>query len=322
MEIGTKFVEAEKLDASKVTSRELTMLPTVLAGEYSTELSVYTDINGNKAVVLPGWTVSGAKSENIIWGKDQGLVIYQIPEEKVSTTEWEWTDSNELEKLKETYDQLVWVPVSLLEPNGTLDGVNFNEKFGRRNYDKNEFSKNEYHEDLVGDLVLEKESIDKYGGYYFSRYHISQDEKTKKPRAVKDAYPWVKIDGPTSEKVAKTFIQEENVNTHLRYGAEYDTVLEWAIESGTRTYKDIVENPISKVIKTGSIEKYCNMNNICDFEGNLEEWTQEFHGTSSGWRVTRGHTYCVRGFSMARRKYVHETYESDNHGFRVAVYIK
>lgn len=43
-------------------------LPTVSAGEYAEELSIYTDKDGNQAVILPGWTVSGNSSENTIWG--------------------------------------------------------------------------------------------------------------------------------------------------------------------------------------------------------------------------------------------------------------
>ena len=94
-------------------------------------LSVYTDKDGNKAVVPPEWTVSAVKKENTIWGKNLGLVIYRIPKEKICDIDW--TNPDEVETLKRTYDQLVWTPVSLLEANGTLDGFSFNEKFGRRN---------------------------------------------------------------------------------------------------------------------------------------------------------------------------------------------
>ncbi len=105
--------EADKgidIEVSKVTDGKLLIkainialnnvyleLPTVSAGEYAEGLSVYTDNDGNKAVVLPGWTVSGVPSENVIWGKDMGLVIYHIPKEKVSGIDWE--NKNEVNKL-------------------------------------------------------------------------------------------------------------------------------------------------------------------------------------------------------------------------------
>ena len=95
-------------------------LPTVSAGECAETLSVYTDKDGNKAVIPSGWTVSGVSEENNIWGKDVSLVIYRIPKENTSKTNWENPD--ELEVLKKTYDQLVWCPVELLDADGTLDG--------------------------------------------------------------------------------------------------------------------------------------------------------------------------------------------------------
>lgn len=111
-----KFVfEAEEGDVSEGTSGELIIralnivsnnvyseLPTVSAGEYAEVLSVYTDNNGNKAVVPQGWTVSGVPKENIIWGKDKGLVIYHIPKEKASGINWQNPD--EVETLMRTYD--------------------------------------------------------------------------------------------------------------------------------------------------------------------------------------------------------------------------
>ena len=214
-----KFVlEAEKgitFEVSEGTSGELLIralnivsnnvdseLPTVSAGEYAEVLSVYTDDYGNKAVVPQGWTVSGVPKENIIWGKDKGLVIYHIPEEKISGINWQNPD--EVETLMRTYDQFVWTPVGLLTANATLDGIHFNKKFGRMNYAKYLlylFSESKYHEPLVGELLLQKKSVDKYDGYYSSRYNISKDEETGKPRSVKGAMPWTEIDLPTAKRL-------------------------------------------------------------------------------------------------------------------------
>lgn len=166
-----KFVlEAEKgitFEVSEETRGELIIkakasndvypkFPHVSAGEYAMGLSVYTDKDGNKAVVPPEWTVSAIKKENTIWGKNLGLVIYRIPKEKICDIDW--TNPDEVETLKRTYDQLVWTPVSLLEANGTLDdGFSFNEKFGRRNYQDDEFSDEEFNEALNGELLEQDE---------------------------------------------------------------------------------------------------------------------------------------------------------------------
>ena len=107
-EPGGKIV----ISIQRETSNIYFQLPSISAGEYAKVLSVYTDSAGNKAVIPPGWTVSGVPKENIIWGKDKGLVIYHIAREKVSGIEWK--DKYVVESLQRTYDQMVWVPVDLL----------------------------------------------------------------------------------------------------------------------------------------------------------------------------------------------------------------
>lgn len=311
-----KFVfEAEKgitFEASKGTSGELIIrtlnivsnsvypeLPTVLAGEYAEVLSVYTDKDGNKAVVPEGWTVSGVPKENIIWGKDKGLVIYHIPKAEVSGINWQ--NSDEVETLMRTYDQFVWTPVGLLTANGTLDGIHFNE------------------------------SIDKYDGYYSSRYDISKNEETGKPRSVKGVDPWTNINFSTAEKVASIMVKSETVTTHLMYGTEYDTREKWAIETGTVTIEDIAEDstelgnyynnenyPI-EIVKTG--EDGC-INNIYGFAGNVDELTQEQNNNS----------YCaIRGggcyddgdyYPVAYRDYCNPLGNYSGTSFRTTLYIK
>lgn len=281
---------------SIVSNNVLSELPTVSDGEYAEVLSVYADYNGNQAVVPAGWTISGVSRENTIWGKDLGLVIYCIPKEKVYDIDW--TNSDEVEILQETYDQLVWTPVSLLEANGTLDGNSFTEKFGRRNYQNEEFSESEYNEPFIGELVLEKESIDKYGGYYSTRYDISKDKETGKPRSTKGAEPWTNIDYPSMKEIASIMFESEAItSSHLMYGAEYDTREEWIIETKTKLLDEIAKDSTEwgnyknrkgspkEAVKTGSCEEWC-ANNIYDFTGNRDEWTQERRGSSC--RVFRG----------------------------------
>lgn len=304
-------------------------LPSVSAGEYAKVLSVYTDKDGNKAVVPPGWTVSGVPKENIIWGKDNGLVIYHIPKEIVSSIIWQYRD--EVETLMQTYDQFVWTPVGLLTANATLDGIRYNEKFGRMNYLNNEFSKSEYHEPLVDELFLQKESIDKYDGYYSSRYDISKDENTGKPRSVKGAYPWVDIDFPTAKKVANIMVEGKRVTTHLMYGSEYDTREKWVIESGTVTIDEIAKDSTNlgnhnnnnnfpnRLVRTG--EDGC-INNIYGFAGNVNEWTQEQNDSS--YRLIRGGDCDHSGYTypIAHRHSIGLSYKHSLIGFRVTLYIE
>ena len=226
--------------------------------------------------------------------------------------------------------QFVWIPVGSLDSNGTLDGVSFTKKFGRRNYQNNEFSERKFHETLTDEFALQLESVKKYGGFYISRYNISKNKKTGKPQSVKGAMPWIDINFDNAKEVASIIEDNEAVKSHLIFGAEYDSVLEWFIKSNARTHGEIVEdstkwgnylntkNSPKKVVETGSREEWCT-NNIYDFAGNVEEWTQEQNG---GFHVTRGGFFSDNGndYPVTYRHYFYPNFSYN--GFRATLYIK
>ena len=98
-----------EIDGKKYNSIEDYMagkekLPDIKAGERATANSNY-----NGAVIPAGFTVSKAEGETTI---DGGLVIYLIndkTDEEIKKLTWTGT---ELENLKKTYDQFVWIPIS------------------------------------------------------------------------------------------------------------------------------------------------------------------------------------------------------------------
>ena len=243
----------------------------------------------------------------------------------------EWNNGFVIERCSDG-SQFVWVPVGSLDSNGTLDGVSFTEKFGRRNYRNDKFSEGGFHERLTNELALQLESVKKYGGFYISRYHISKSSKGK-PQSVKGVMPWVDISFNQAKKVASTIEDSETVKSHLTYGAEYDSVLEWFIKSNARTRSEIAknstnwgnhwntENPPRRVVEIGSREKWCT-NNIYDFAGNVDEWTQEKNDSS--YRVIRGGDYNDDGTDcpVACRLYDDPYDGYDDTGFRATLYIK
>ncbi len=243
----------------------------------------------------------------------------------------EWNNGFVIERCSDG-SQFVWVPVGSLDSNGTLDGVSFTEKFGRRNYRNDKFSEGGFHERLTNELALQLESVKKYGGFYISRYHISKSSKGK-PQSVKGVMPWVKINFDDAKKVASTIEDSGTVKSHLTFGAEYDSVLEWFIKSNARTRSEIAknstnwgnhwntENPPRRVVEIGSREKWCT-NNIYDFAGNVDEWTQEKNDSSC--RVIRGGYYNADGdyYPVAYRSYDYPYYRYFSTGFRATLYIK
>ena len=238
----------------------------------------------------------------------------------------EWNNGFVIERCSDG-SQFVWIPVGSLNSNGTLDGEHFSEKFGRRNYMNNEFN-----EALNDELLEQLESVKKYGGFYISRYNISKSSKGK-PQSVKGVMPWVNINFDDAKKVASTIEDNEAVKSHLTFGAEYDSVLEWFIKTEVKTLTEIVEdstewgnhwnteNSPKKVVETGSREEWC-ANNIYDFAGNVNEWTQEQN--ESSFRVIRGGGYNMNGYDypVAYRDYYNPFSNYGYTGFRATLYIK
>ena len=244
-----------------------------------------------------------------------------------------WNNGFAIERCSDG-SQFVWIPVGSLDPDGTLDGKSFSERFGRRNYreDDDKFSCKHFHENLNQELSEQLESVKKYGGFYISRYNISKSS-TGKPQSVKGAIPWVDISFDDAKKIALTFENNEKVKSDLPYGAAQDSVLKWACETGSMTFTEMVmdstnlgnymdiKNFLSKVDVTGSREEW-SVNGIYDLTGNVNEWTQEQHGNSC--RVIRGGDYRVPAniCPAAFRDYDEPCYGSSYTGFRIAIYIK
>lgn len=243
----------------------------------------------------------------------------------------EWNNGFVIERCSDG-SQFVLIPVGSLDSNGTLDGEHFSEKFGRRNYMNNEFSDDEFNEALNGELLEQLESVKKYGGFYISRYNISKSSEGK-PQSVKGVMPWVNINFDDAKKVASTIEDNGAVKSHLTFGAEYDSVLEWFIKTEVKTLAEIAEdstewgnhwnteNSPRKVVETGSKEEWC-ANNIYDFAGNVDEWTQEQN--CSSYRVIRGgdcgnigydFPACYRGYYNPNNYYF-------STGFRATLCIK
>ena len=114
---------------------------------------------------------------------------------------------------------------------------------------------------------------------------------------------------------------KESINSHLIYGVEWDSVLQWLLDSnatigaetsGTRT---ITDNDVQSDSRSwgnysnatggaatnagdapepGGTNEYWKVNNIYDLAGNVNEWTQENYSTGNN-RVVRGGGYSSDG---------------------------
>ena len=134
--------------------------------------------------------------------------------------------------------------------------------------------------------------------------------------------------------VKQTFIKKFalGVTSHLPFGAEYDSALEWFIKSGKRTKEEIANdssqwgnfrntrNAPKRVVKTVTCEEW-STNNICDLAGNVDEWTQEKY--LSLYRVIRGGNCKDYGYYY-RVAYCNGDYPDRNRnyiGFRATLFL-
>jgi len=228
----------------------------------------------------------------------------------------EWNTGFVIEKETDG-SQFVWVPVGSFIPCEKMSEENL---FG-------EFAKN-IDENLRKQLL----SIQKYGGFYISRYNISKSEEGM-PLSVKGNMPWTKIDFDEAKKVAASVETGLLVSSQLTFDIEFDLVLLWFIKSGAKKLWEIkydstewgnywnTKNSPQAVAKTGSREEWC-VNGIYDFAGNIDEWTQSHEkGVSC---VARGSDCDGAGhFCPVISRHYHSTNASySNTGFRITLYIE
>lgn len=227
--------------------------------------------------------------------------------------------------------QFVWIPVGCLEPNGTIDGIGFKERFGRRNFHNEDHFCFRYTEQSQ-ELEEQIESVQQYGGFYISRFVMSRYNRGEIV-SCRGNCPLVFQSETFALHSAKCFENRENLSSHLVYGAEFDSMLEFIMFSKSKSYYEVVCDSTSwgnyvvastgtedasalnfSVCNTGSSEMWC-ANRIYDVAGNICEFTQERNVFSSS-PIFRGGVWNLT--NVAARDVV----GIGARGFRVALSIK
>ena len=151
-------------------------------------------------------------------------------------------------------------------------------------------------------------------GFYISRYEASQKDGAT-AQSKRGQNPWVSVS--YTESVTASSNMKASIKSHLIYGIEWDSVLQWLLDSnatiGTETggTKTITENDVQSdssswgnyndstggaatnagnSAKPGGTNEYWKVNNIYDLAGNVSELTQEKYSTGTD-RAIRGGDY-------------------------------
>ncbi len=197
------------------------------------------------------------------------------------------------------FKRIAWITPSTWDGNGNwIDGSNTTIKHPI----SDEEIANYYWEDTTTiEYMNMKNSIEYYKGFYIGRYEASNNGKNI-TQSKRNQSPWTEVDLTAAKESCSDSTMD---NIHLMYGVEWDTTLNWLLESKAiisssieKTEKiielsDIQTNSSSwgnyynsignamtepweakKVQNTGASE-YWKVNNIYDLAGNVWELTQE-----------------------------------------------
>ena len=277
------------------------------------KVTVFTDNNGARAFVPDQFSVSSKSGERVI---KNGLVVIG-------------PDGSEF----------VWVPTTTTELKVRDFGSYFSG--GSIKGYQDETSKPIYQAMI--------ESVKQYGGFYMGRYEASYGSGSSLSDYVPASKPvtgnrpgriWVRF-SPQDATVACENLYRDNgsVQGFFPWGINWDTTLQWLIDSGCKTREQVANNSTSwgnysddtfslnaGGNYTGAYEE-AKANNIYDLAGNNWEWTQERNGTTN--YVMRGGGYNLMGGSCSGSRYpaaVRDPLPGNDHHpnvcFRVALFLK
>ena len=289
-------------------------LPAVEAGRTADRISLYTDGHGDRAVIPAGFTVSGKEDEKTV---NTGLVV-----------------------IGPDRSEFVWIP-TYVTPLAVRD-------FGCYMYGERSLAG--YHDETGLELYQQmKASAERYSGFYMGRYEASRGEgsgpddcvpASRRVTADEPGQIWVHF-GPRRAEAACRNIYADNdtVQGFFPWGANWDTTLQWLIDSGCRTLSEVAVNSsgwgnyADADFCRGAGEKYtgrweqAKANNIYDLAGNNWEWTQErYRGGSyvmrGGGRTIMGGPAYGRYFPAAVRDPLPGNDYHPNVTFRIGLFVK
>jgi hypothetical protein len=192
------------------------------------------------------------------------------------------------------------------------------------------------------------QSVAAHGGFYIGRYEASYGSGSSLSDYVPASKPvtasqsgriWVRFSPQDATKVCENLYRDNpTVQGFFLWGANWDTTLQWLVDTGCKKYAEVASNstswgnysddpfsPGASGNYTGAWEQ-AKANNIYDLAGNNWEWTQERYGSNY---VMRSGGYNLMGGACPGSRYPAAIRDplpgNSNHPnvtFRVALYLK
>ena len=297
----------------------------------ATKVNAIQDEDGNTIPIPKGfYYVKGSK--------DTGIVISDNSEDE---------NKSDVEDKDLKGNQFVYVPVDTSTYFTRRD-------FGNTYVDINatEAVNNKYWENIPEEL---KASVSRYKGFYIARYEASYKSGTTAEDYMpaskvstlinssnKEGNLWNYISFENAQKASENMYKDsENVVSTLTYGAEWDTCMQWLIDSREKTSDEVIKDSTSwgnyyaskvtgndgntlkesytrTLLNTG-VTEYTMANNIYDLAGNLDELTMEQYATS--YCSNRGNDYYSTSNAAGINRNMGYISGTGYCGFRPSLYI-
>ena len=302
----------------------------------------YTDSEGNKATVPAGFVVSKISEEQKV---SSGLVIYDIPEDKLADVDWTKKNADGAYNVQTLYNQFVWIPVATegeyirnfsypsyyyinntwTNSETTPEGSTFTDT----GYLPNEIQATipeESRNDAESNETAERNAVMKYNGFYIARYEAGKDGTTVISK--QDATVYTDETQTEFKGIAKTMYNSSNstaVKSAMCSGIQWDMVMKFVdgkkpAQGETYDVRTYDANRHTGSQTAAGKNEYDKVQNIYDLEGNCYEYVAEKNNASRPF-VIRGSDYDERSPNRASGRISYDGNASILRTFRPALYI-
>ena len=296
-----------------------------------TEKDNYSD-GTNTATVPQGFTVSGREDEQTI---ANGLVIYDIPSEKVSEIDWNAKNADGSYKVQTEYDQFVWIPV-VSEKEYHRDfsypsvyGINSDTTPANSTFTDTGYLPSDIQpipDNATDSETAERTAVLKYNGFYIARYETGIENS--KPVSKQNATIYVNKSQTQFKTIGKDMYGDSSnyVKSAMCSGIQWDMVMKFVDGKTDGKEKTYDVRTYNSTRHTGDVTKAGKnladkVQNIYDLEGNCFEYVAEKNNVSNPF-VYRGGNDSYDSNNRASRRTGNDGSALSYRAFRSALYIK
>ena len=135
--------------------------------------------------------------------------------------------------------QFIWIPLAKVSHMKMRGKDLLSEQSKTENKKIVNYKQDSFHKHLLEETQERLESINKYEGFFISRYSISENRYTGKLNSVKNGIPWNEPDYSIARIIVSDFEKSKTVKGYLATIIECDLVIDWLTRYASRINREI-----------------------------------------------------------------------------------